>query len=177
MTDDELTGDPDEEIHPLQPFPLEPLIGIRPPWHWANLDPDERDFLEATLDLFVTDYNAHLALKPDHLIPACWRQHPYMNQVLPVLFFAWVNSHRTATAAVSDATYFHLRDLPTFRDHLGDYLGPPAPSCRKGVHRDPGDAMKDNRQSIKALEGDPAAATGSPVGDGLHRVSFGTGIE
>jgi len=29
------------------------------------------------------------------------------------------------------------------------YLGPPASSCRKGVHRDPGDLMKDNRQSIK----------------------------
>ena len=36
--------------------------------------------------------------------------------------------------------------------------------------------MNDNRQSIKALEGDPAA-TGSPAGDALHKVSFGTGVE
>jgi hypothetical protein len=170
-----MTGNAEEEVHPLRPFPMEPLIGIRPPWHWGNLDPDERGFLEDTLDLFVTDYNAHLAVKPEHLIPACWRLHPYLNQVLPVLFFSWVNSHRTATAAVGDAMYFHLHDLPLFRDHLTDYLGPPATSCRKGVHRDPGDLMKENRQSITALEGDPAA-TGSPIGDRLHEVAFGTGV-
>lgn len=172
MTDD----DPDQAIQPLEPFPLQSLIGVRPPWHWGNLDPDERDFLEATLDLFVTDYNAHLALKPDHLIPACWRQHPYMCQVLPVLFFSWINAHRLAGASISDATYFHLHDLPTFRDNLNEYLGPPASSCRKGFHRDPGSAMEEARQSIKALESDPAA-TGSPAGDDLHRVSFGTGLE
>jgi len=171
-----MTDDQDEPIEALEVFPLDRLIGVRPPWHWANLDADERDFLEEVLDLFVTDYNAYLALKPEHLIPACWRLHPYMTQVLPVLFFAWVNSHRTATAGIGDATYFHLHDLPIFRDHLADYLGPPATSCRKGVHRDPGDLMKDNRQAIKALEGDPAA-TGSPVRDALHQVSFGTGIE
>ena len=71
-----MSADPDDEIHPLEPFPLEALIGIRPPWHWANLDADERDFLEATLDLFVTDYNNHFALKPDHLIPAADGNNP-----------------------------------------------------------------------------------------------------
>jgi hypothetical protein len=47
-----------------------------------------------------------------------------MNQVMPVLFFAWVNSHRAAAARIGDAMYFHVRDLPHFRDHLNDYLGP-----------------------------------------------------
>ncbi len=61
-----------------------------------------------------------------------------MNQVMPVLFFAWVDSHRAAAARIGDAMYFHVRDLLHFRDHLNDYLGPPSPSCRKGVHRDPG---------------------------------------
>ena len=171
-----MTDDQDEPIEALEVFPLDRLIGVRPPWHWANLDADERDFLEEVLDLFVTDYNAHLALQPDHLIPACWRQHPYMNQVLPVLFFSWINGHRLAGAGISDAMYFHLHDLPTFRDNLSDYLGPPASSCRKGFHRDPGAAMEEARQSIKALESDPAA-TGKPAGDDLHKVSFGTGIE
>ena len=171
-----MSDDPDDEIHPLEPFPLEALIGIRPPWHWANLDADERDFLEATLDLFVTDYNNHFAIKPDHLIPACWRHHPYMNQVLPVLFFAWINAHRTATARIGDAMYFHVRDLPHFREHLNDYLGPPAPSCRKGVHRDPGSALDEPRQLINTLQGDPAV-TGSPSGDRMHKVSFGAGVE
>ena len=122
MTDDQLTDDPDTEIQQLEPFPLQALIGVRPPWHWPNLDPDERDFLETTLDLFVTDYNNHLALKPEHLIPACWRQHPYMGQVLPVLFFSWVNSHRLADAGISDAMYFHLHDLPNFRVSADDFL-------------------------------------------------------
>jgi len=36
--------------------------------------------------------------------------------------------------------------------------------------------MKDNRQTITALEGDPTA-TGSPVSDALHNVSFGTGVQ
>ena len=107
MTDDpDVDDDEDEPIHALEVFPLERLIGIRPPWHWANLEADERGFLEVTLDLFVTDYNNHFALKPDHLIPACWRHHPYMNQVLPVLFFAWINAHRTATA------YFNVHGRP-----------------------------------------------------------------
>ena len=171
-----MSDDPDEEVHPLQPFALEPLIGIRPPWHWANLDHDERDFLEVTLDLFISDYNATLALKPDHLIPACWRLHPYLTQVLPVLFFAWINAHRTAAAAIGDALFFHVRDLPYFRDHLGEYLGPPAPSCRKGVHRDPGAAMDENRQAINAI-GDKPAVPGKPAGDRLHQVSYGTGTE
>ena len=39
-----------------------------------------------------------------------------MNQVMPVLFFAWVNSHRAAAARIGDAMYFHVRDLPHFRD-------------------------------------------------------------
>lgn len=99
-----------------------------------------------------------------------------MNQVLPVLFFAWVNSHRTAAARVGDAMYFHVRDLPHFRDHLNDYLDPPAPSCRKGVHRDPGSAMDEIRQSISGPQGDPAVS-GTPAGDRLHKVSFGTGVE
>lgn len=171
-----MSDNPDEEIRPHAPFPMEPLIGIRPPWHWANLDPDERDFLGATLREFVADYNAHFALKPDHLIPACWRLHPYMNQVLPVLFFAWVNSHRTAAAVVGDAMHFHLRDLPYFRDHLSDYLGPPAPSCRKGVHRDPGSVMDEPRQAITDAQHNPAV-TGPPAGDRLNQVSFGAGIE
>ena len=171
MSDDDL----DEEVRALPPFPLAPLIGIRPPWHWPNLDPDEREYLEDKVDEFVTDYNAHLALKPDDLIPACWRRHPYMNQVLPVLFFSWVNSHRLPAAGISDAMYFHLHDLPDFRDRLGDYLGPPAPSCRKGVHRDPGSVMEEGRQAIKALEGDPLV-TGRPICDDLAQVTFGTGV-
>ena len=58
--------------------------------------------------------------------------------------------------------YFHVRDLPHFRDHLNDYLGPPAPSCRKGVHRDPGSAMEEPRQSINTLQGDPAVQASLP---------------
>ena len=57
-------------------------------------------------------------------------------------------SHRTATAAIGHATYFHLHDLPLFRDHLANYIGPPASSCRKGVHRDPGDLMSAGCGSI-----------------------------
>jgi hypothetical protein len=34
-----------------------------------------------------------------------------MNQVMPVLFFAWVNSHRAAAARIGDAMYFHVRVL------------------------------------------------------------------
>src|SRR6185369_5075405 len=99
-----------------------------------------------------------------------------MNQVMPVLFFAWVNSHRTAGARVGDAMYFHVRDLPHFRDHLNDYLGPPAPSCRKGVHRDPGSAMDETRQSINGFQGDPAV-TRKPSDEPVYGVSFGTGVE
>jgi len=99
-----------------------------------------------------------------------------MNQVMPVLFFAWVNSHRAAAARIGDAMYFHVRDLPHFRDHLNDYLGPPSPSCRKGVHQDPGSAMDETRQSINALQ-DNSAVTGDPARACLHKASFGTGVE
>ena len=167
-----------------------PLIGIRPPWHWGNLDPDERDFLEATLDLFVTDYNAHLALKPDHLIPACWRLHPYMGQVLPVLFFAWVNSHRTATAAsatpcTSTCTTCRLpgppRRLPRPAGTVLPQRRPPRPRVRHGgnpaihqrhwrVTRRPPAARPEiactRCRLVPASLGSPASA-----GNGSHRVS------
>jgi hypothetical protein len=64
------------------------------PWTWSNLTDDDARTLEAAVEEWIKDYNQHLAVNEDDVIPACWRQHPtlsrtYLILVLPKCLVTW----------------------------------------------------------------------------------------
>lgn len=133
---DEKWRAPQPKAHP--PFFLEPLLGARPPWAWMNLTPDEAEFLAEQLDAFVASYNEHLTTTLNDIIPACWRDHPMLVQLLPVLFWSWYMAHRDPAASPGLAMAWHERHLRTFQERLNDNLGD-AYGCRQGLHQPPRD--------------------------------------
>lgn len=160
---------------PDRPFILSNLIGVRPPWAWRNLDADEADVLDECLDEFVDHYNATMALRRDQIIPLCWRQHPYMPQVLPVLFWGWVTSHREQDAHIVAALEWHRTHLRSFHERLTDYLGTSAATCQAGKHSDTGN--HELRQALTAQElnrGD-LSVRGPNITSNLRTLDFGAG--
>jgi len=117
---------------PQQPAPVTvtvtPLADLltadprKPPWSWSNLTEDQARQLDASLGQWVQDYNATMATKPPQVVPRCWRQHPALVQLLPVLYWAWWASHADPAAGLGDALDFHLRHLLIFQDHLPELL-------------------------------------------------------
>lgn len=157
---------------PLPPYDLAPLVGVRPPWSWANLLADEAETLDESLDGFVQDYNATMALAKDQVIPLCWRQHPYMNQVLPVLFFGWVQSHRDQNASIVGALEWHRVHLRAFQERIGDFLGTSSASCQAGTHVAGDHELAAARAAQARNVGDLSVRGPSILGD-LPGVTFG----
>ena len=118
----------------LPEFNLNHLQGARPPWAWMNLDEDQADTLEAALHAWVVTYNDTMVLEAGDIIPACWRWHPPLVQLLPVLFWSWHNTHRHPQATAAAALDWHLRMLPTFQARLDRMVGDNAARCRRGEH-------------------------------------------
>lgn len=118
----------------LPEFDLNHLQGARPPWAWMNLDEDQADTLEAALHAWVVTYNDTMVLEAGDIIPACWRWHPPLVQLLPVLFWSWHNTHRHPQATAAAALDWHLRMLPTFQARLDRMVGDNAARCRRGEH-------------------------------------------
>jgi len=140
-----------------------------PPWTWSNLsEPAARD-LDAAVQVWVIDYNRHLATKTEEIIPACWRQHPALTQELPVQYHGWLGVHRNPDATAQEALEYYTKYLPSFRERVADLLSPDALGCRSGAHKDPSDAV---RRVISRAETD-AAAHGPDVIDVLRRTRFG----
>jgi hypothetical protein len=160
---------------PDPPFVLSNLIGVRPPWAWRNLDSDEADVLDECLDEFVDHYNATMALRRDQIIPLCWRQHPYMGQVLPVLFFGWVASHRDQDAHVVAALEWHRTHLRAFHERLTDYLGTNATSCQSGKHTDTGNHELKQALAAQELNRGDLSVRGPIITSNLRTLDFGAG--
>lgn len=120
----------------LPEFNLNHQQGARPPWAWMNLNEDQAHVMEAALHAWVVTYNDNLVLEADDIIPACWRLHPPLVQVLPVMFWSWHNTHRHPQATASGALDWQLRMLPTFQARLARLIGDNAARCRRGEHAD-----------------------------------------
>ena len=167
--------DPGEE-EPQWPDPprpiflLAPLIGVRPPWAWFNLDQDEADLLDECLGTFVDDYNHHLVHSDFDVIPACWRKHPYLMQVLPTLFWSWQETFRAAGATSGTAAldWYH-RHLRTFQERLPDALGDGGQLCRQGDHQP--QMSRDAAAAVVRASGARDTVGGTQY---LRSVAFGT---
>ena len=118
----------------LPEFGLNHLQGARPPWAWINLNKDQAEVMESALHAWVVTYNDTMVLEADDIIPACWRWHPPLVQVLPVMFWSWHNTHRHPQATASGALDWQLRMLPTFQARLARMVGDNAARCRRGEH-------------------------------------------
>jgi len=172
-TDPQDTG-PDE-IKPRPATPLSELIGVRPPWSWSNLDEDQARLLDSQLQEWIGDYNQHLTTSGAHVIPGCWRQHPALLQTVPVLYWAWWNTHRNPEAGVQSAVEFHQRDLPAFQERLDGLLvsSANASKCRAGRHPAAPDADKTRLDAVTRAATADATQRGPDVIDELLRTTFG----
>lgn len=140
-----------------------------PPWAWSNLTDDEAHALDDAVQEWVGDYNRHLAITEDHVIPACWRQHPGLAQELPVQFHGWLAVHRDPSAAALAALDYYTRSLPSFRDRVTLLLAPDPLKCRTGQHP-PADDGLDRTITRAATDVD---ARGPDIIDVLRNTSFG----
>ncbi len=145
--------------------PVPPLPG----WSWSNLSTQEAEDLDADLDRWVADYNGQLAIRMEHIIPACWRQHPALVQELPVQFFAWGYLHRDPSAGIIDVLGYYTRSLPSFRDRVADLLAPDPSGCRSGHHTDRGSVL---HRAIERAATD-TEARGPDIIDVLTGTAFG----
>jgi hypothetical protein len=140
-----------------------------PPWTWSNLDEKPARDLDAAVQAWVGDYNRHLAVKVDEIIPACWRQHPALTQELPVQYHGWLGVHRDPDATSAQALEYYTKYLPSFRDRVKDLLGGDASKCRVGKHPEPSDPL-DRTITLAATD---LAAHGPDIIDVLRRTTFG----
>lgn len=143
---------------------------LPPRWAWSNLTVREAEDLDAKLDDWVGDYNRHLAVKMEHLVPACWRQHPCLAQELPVQFHGWAYIHRNGEASALEALDYYTKTLPSFRERVGDLLAPDASKCRMGRHPDRGLVFME---AIDRAATD-TVAQGPNIIDILGKTTFGT---
>jgi len=140
-----------------------------PPWTWSNLDEKPARDLDAAVQAWVGDYNRHLAVKVDEIIPACWRQHPALTQELPVQYHGWLGVHRDPDATSQQALEYYTKYLPSFRDRVKDLLAGDASKCRVGKHPAPSDPL-DQTITRAATDLD---ARGPDIIDVLRATSFG----
>jgi hypothetical protein len=115
-------------------WPDKTTSGRKPPWTWSALAEDERFALDEIVTGWVASHNDTYAVSEDRVIPACWRQHPWLTAELATITFLWWSAHLDPTATVSDAGEFYLRYLPGFHDRLQDMLGRSPGECRRGEH-------------------------------------------
>lgn len=100
-----------------------------PPFHWDDLEPDERERLEGQLHTWVTDVLRLYCPDTAQLLKPCWWQHLPVRRRVTAVWLAWLGGYRHAKRKHADPEFWDRVVLPALDKFLPEHLGNPRDPC------------------------------------------------